>query len=50
MARAEVLGRGARPRDRETPIVGRFVRDEEAVGRRAAGSPDWALIADGCWR
>ncbi len=45
MARAEVLGRGAPATRRETPIVGRFVRDEEAVGRRAAGSPDWALIA-----
>ena len=42
MARAEAFGPGAIP---DAQVVGRYVEDEAAVGRRAAGSPDWALIA-----
>ena len=45
MARAEVLGPGAPATRREPAVAGRIVSDEAAVGRRAAGSPDWALIA-----
>ena len=45
MARAEALGRGAPFVARGGQLAGRFVDDEAAVGRRAAGSPDWSLIA-----
>ena len=42
MARAEAVGPGAIA---HAQVAGRYVDDEAAVGRRAAGSPDWALIA-----
>ncbi|PZC49964.1 MAG: cell division protein FtsW [Chloroflexi bacterium] len=46
MARADALGPGAPFVGRgDAQLVGRYVADETAVGRRAAGSPDWALIA-----
>ncbi len=45
MTRAEMLGRGAPSTRREPEVAGRIVSDEAAVGRRSAGSPDWALIA-----
>jgi cell division protein FtsW len=42
MARAEVLGGAGIAAGQ---IAGRHVDDEAAVGRRTAGSPDWALVA-----
>ena len=48
MARAETFAPGALAGAQQgapAQLVGRYVDDEAAVGRRAAGSPDWALVA-----